>query len=824
MAQTYDHKSNAYENIKLDGTSRLNIGDTFSSSTTVFQQPAASLPVPKQNFNVLLPRTQNFVGRNNELVKMTKALEAGNKVVIAGLGGIGKSQIALEYCYRYQKKYPTSYVWWIDAVNTARIVKAYSDIAETLHLPISRKENLMRDVRNWFSQPENGRWLFVFDNVNDPDAIFQPTIDGQTGSMLEYLPHNHLGGQIIITSTTKRAADLVSAELIEIDILPSSVARLLIRSYLPQPPDSSTSEDLDMLADTLSCIPLALTQASKYLRQMEKTVKEYLFMLKNGAQKAMLLSRHLGSHHQYHQSQHTIFTVLNVSYTTLRHKHTLGFEMLNIACWLHRVNIPESVLRHHCQGDKEMSEVEFDEAILPLMQYSFLEKQSRTSDSDEVVYCMHSLIQVVVQIFQTEEGLQDASKSEALRLVEQETIPLMHKHNWRRLESWLPHVHSIVQCSNYPTLIGHQSRSPLLLLLGTYSVNVLSREDEGTEYLEASLPDLQRPIDISNCAVFLASCYQEKANGTSKAIKLLRSTLERQEIRSAPINLAIRYEARFRCKLATLLCELLPPQPKEAHEELVKAVKLLERFEIVGHPYEQLIPYMITRCRGKIALVQAASSFSKDTDDLLRGSEIEILEFCKRLQDIKTPSNVDNNRKAGLLCLLGKVYMAQAAHGQPKVKEHKLGDAELSFRTCYNFSRHDSGDLSAWALEALHELAQCLREQRRYRDMEVLLKSLRSSSDIEEQGKTSAKYLESVDLLSWVLMEQGKWQDAMDVCETFYPAMEKVCGENHCCTVDVRKRQSLLRVSIDRQRDKMNWDKPKWDMMNWDKMKWFSWM
>jgi hypothetical protein len=154
--------------------------------------------------------------------------------------------------------------------------------------------------------------------------------------------------------------------------------------------------------------------------------------------------------------------------------------------------------------------------------------------------------------------------------------------------------------------------------------------------------------------------------------------------------------------------------------------------------------------------------------------------------------------------------MSQAAHTHSEVKEQKLKDAELSFKTCYNFCRHDSGDLSAWALEALHELAQCLREQGRYHDMEVLLKSLTSSPDIQEQGKTSAKFLEAVDLLSWVLMEQGKWQDAMDVCETFYPAMEKVCGEDHHSTVDVRKRQSELRVAIDKQRDKMTWFSPWW--------------
>ncbi|KFX95331.1 hypothetical protein O988_05850 [Pseudogymnoascus sp. VKM F-3808] len=722
--------------------------------TSISQKPPP-LPVPKHCFNVLLPRNQQLVGRNTELKTLTEALEKGSKVVIAGLGGIGKSQIALEYCYQYREEHPISYVWWVDAANTDRIGKAYSDIADTLHLPISSKENLMRDVHDWFSQPENGQWLFVFDNVNDPEAIFLHTIDGQAGPMLDYLPHNHLGGQIIITSTTKEAAGLVSAELMEVDILRRSAARSLIRSYLPQPPDNSTSEDLDMLADTLSCIPLALTQASRYLRQIKKTVKEYLSMLKDGTQKALLLSSHLGSHHQYHQNQHTIFAVLNDSYTTLKFKHKLGFEMLNIACWLHRVNIPESILRKHCQGDKEISEVEFDEAILPLMQYSFLEKQSRTSDSDEVVYCMHSLIQAAVQAFQTDEGLQDASKSEALRLVEQETTPLTHKHDWHGIESWLPHVHSIVQCSDIPTLVRHQSRSPLLLLLGTYSLNVLSRDDEATEFLEASLPDLKRPVDISNCAIFLASCYQKKTNGTSRAIELLRSTVERPEIRSAPDNQAMRLKARFKCKLASLLCEALPPQLKEARDEVSEATELLERFEIVGHPYEKLIPYMITTCHAKITLVQASTGYSEDIDGLLRESELEIQEFCKRLEDIQTPSSVDNNRKFGLLCLLGRVYMAQAAHTNSEAKKQKLNDAELCFRRCYNFRRHDSGDLSAWALEALHELAQCLREQGRYHDMELLL-SFTSSPDIQEQGKTSAKFLECVDLLSWVLMEQRK--------------------------------------------------------------------
>lgn len=140
--------------------------------------------------------------------------------------------------------------------------------------------------------------------------------------------------------------------------------------------------------------------------------------------------------------------------------------------------------------------------------------------------------------------------------------------------------------------------------------------------------------------------------------------------------------------------------------------------------------------------------------------------------------------------------MTQASHGQSEVKEQKLKDAELSFRTCYNFGRFDSGELSGWALLYLHEPAKCLQEQKRYDDMELLMKLLRSSSDLEEQGKTIAKLLECADLLNWVLAEQGKWEDTMNACETFYPAMEKVCGEGHYSTVDVRKRQLAVREVV----------------------------
>ncbi|KUJ20834.1 uncharacterized protein LY89DRAFT_682496 [Mollisia scopiformis] len=93
---------------------------------------------------------------------------------LVGLGGIGKSQIAIEHAYRVRKHNPQTAVFWIHASTKIRFEQAYQEIADRLELPgrDDPKVNVLRLVYNWLSSEANGHWLIILDNVDDGSVFF----------------------------------------------------------------------------------------------------------------------------------------------------------------------------------------------------------------------------------------------------------------------------------------------------------------------------------------------------------------------------------------------------------------------------------------------------------------------------------------------------------------------------------------------------------------------------------------------------------------------------------------------------------------------------
>ena len=84
-----------------------------------------------------------------------------------------KSQIAIEYCYRYRTKWPAAPVFWIHASNSARFEEGYKDIARKLALPGSDDPAIdtVQLVSRFLSDDLNGPWLLVLDNLDDMEAL-----------------------------------------------------------------------------------------------------------------------------------------------------------------------------------------------------------------------------------------------------------------------------------------------------------------------------------------------------------------------------------------------------------------------------------------------------------------------------------------------------------------------------------------------------------------------------------------------------------------------------------------------------------------------------
>jgi tetratricopeptide (TPR) repeat protein len=324
------------------------------------------------------PRNPNFTGRVDLLERLSERLREGSATTVLpeaihGMGGVGKTQLAIEYAYRHQSEYDI--VWWIPAERPGQIGQALVELAQRLGLVTTSEANIagpavreaLREGRPY------SRWLLVFDNADSPERV------------RDYFPTGG-SGTILVTSRNRRWS--VVGPSLEVDVFTREESKELLRR---SGPDGLDNADADRLADALGDLPLALEQAAAWRAETGMPVSEYLRLFEHKRSELLAVS-------PPPDYQLPVAAAWNVSLDHLETRSLTALRLLQLCSYF----APDPISRSIFSGlggstiDPELDRALNDpmrlaRAIREINRYSLARIDHRTNSIE-----MHRLVQAVL--------------------------------------------------------------------------------------------------------------------------------------------------------------------------------------------------------------------------------------------------------------------------------------------------------------------------------------------------------------------------------------------------------------------------------------------
>jgi tetratricopeptide (TPR) repeat protein len=320
--------------------------------------------------NNLPDKNPYFTGREQILDDIHRQFQSGRVVslrqTVAGLGGVGKTQIAIEYAYRYAGDYDD--IWWVNAESGPQ--EAYRAFVRKKGL-LPKEESadwpmVLDAIKSWFDQ--HTRFLFIFDNVENVELL--------SGC----LPRS--SGHVLITT---RKGHSPEGALVDVDKFNSGEAAAFLKNRLERDEGADAAE----LAGRLGYLPLALEQAAAYLKANKKPVRNYLKLLeKYGLQ---VFDERSASAYGYKE---TVNATWRISFDKIELESAK--QLLNLCAYFAPDDIPfcmiiegRNMLPKPLQAELA-DELSLNRVILELTQYSLVREK-------DGLLSLHRLLQEVVR-------------------------------------------------------------------------------------------------------------------------------------------------------------------------------------------------------------------------------------------------------------------------------------------------------------------------------------------------------------------------------------------------------------------------------------------
>ncbi|PVH69794.1 kinesin light chain 1 [Cadophora sp. DSE1049] len=324
---------------------------------------------------------EHFVARKMELVEIHKALSGDGSrrtVVLHGLGGIGKTQLAVAYAKRH--KDDCSGIFWLNIKDEDSLKQSFVKVAKQilrehpLALQLSNVETIenldkvVDAVKAWLSLPNNTRWLMIYDNYDNPKLPGKT--DPAAVDIRKYLPESYQG-LIIITT---RSSQVKNGHIIHIRKLEKVRDSLEILSNASKRKGLIDDPDAIKLARELDGLPLALATAGVYLDQVAVSLSDYLRLYQQSWVQLQESSPELESY-----EDRTLYSTWQISFDYVKQQNDLSAKLLCFWAYFDSQDLWLELLQHSDSTDPDWvkaltkDEVSFHQAARILSSHGLVE-------------------------------------------------------------------------------------------------------------------------------------------------------------------------------------------------------------------------------------------------------------------------------------------------------------------------------------------------------------------------------------------------------------------------------------------------------------------
>jgi len=689
-------------------------------------------------------RNQFFAGRDIFLKNLCDKFHTKNsacryygRIALFGMGGIGKTQIALEFSYLSRRSY--NRIYWISAVNQDALFDGYKRIAERAKIPLvpdSKPIVIAEQVLSWLKSIEN--WLLIVDNLDDINVLSTQNL-GEPNLISILLPESGPGRHTLIT-TRNPNADHIPAQSLEVLLFDESDSVALLSSLagLTSSPNPEENESLHRIAKELGNLPLAISQAAAYIKQVLGSFHRYLKLYAESRKRVNAwIPRGPRPY------LHSVATTWIMSITEIRNKNPAAARLFQLLAFLNPDGILIEFLKSGSDGmDENLKRVVSDEFEF-LQALSSLETLSLIKwDQQHNSVLVHRLVQAVVK---------DEMPKEDLQSFRNMTNTVCARAAPRDLEDfvrWRLYVGQVVGLLSDPELLESETSACVLHDVGSFlrddgkfadSLKLLKRSLEIYEELVGGEHEFTLNARLGLAATNRAQGKMDDAAEMQEGVLEIRRRIlveEHLDTLATMNNLAVSYKVQG--KLA---------EGAKLHGEVLEKMR-----RILGEDHPNTL----------ISMHNLAETYSAQgkMDDAAEMQE-EVLEKRKKILGEDHPHTLDTMNNLASTCKMqGKLAEAARLQGEVLEKRKKI-----------------LGEDHPDTLVTMHNLALTYQNQVKFAEAAAL-----QGEVLEKRkkilGEDHPDTLTSMHNLALTYMNQGKTGAAKKLAEEIHSSIRRGNGSD----------------------------------------------